>query len=146
MAFHKKAKKGPETFHFEAELGGPTKLADEMRNLCHEIMNSFEARVAGVAALKQETAALLKRFHDEMKPVRHDLRQMAAELKRFLSHAEASRMRDFRTMYQGIKARQEDRNGQVAGMLGGFRRDRHAAASHLRSMAAALAKRRASAA
>jgi len=68
----------------------------------------------------------------------------SANLKRFLSNAEASRIREFRAMHQGIRARQEERNGQVAGMLGGFQRDREAAASHWQSMAAALTKKRAS--
>jgi len=115
------------------------RFAEEMRNLAQEISNSFDARVARVAALKQDTAAMLKGFRD-------DFSRKAAELKRFLSNAEASRMKDFRTMHQGIMARQEERNREVAGMLGGFRRQCEAAASHWRSMAATMAKRRASAA
>ena len=141
MAFKTKAKKAPETFHFEhffEEKGGTTRMADDMRNLAQEIINSFDARVGRVKALKHETAAMLKGFRD-------DFRRKAADLKRFLSNAEASRMREFRTMHQGIMARQEERNGEVAGMLGGFRRENEAAASHWQHMAAAMAKRRATA-
>ena len=138
MVFRKKAKKAPETFHFE-EREGTMGWGEEMRNLTHEIMNSFDARVARVKALKHETTAMLKGFRD-------DFRRKAADLKRFLSNAETSRMRDFRAMHQGILARQEERNREVAGMLGGFRRQCEAAASHWRSMAATMAKRRASAA
>ncbi len=143
MAFRKKAKKAPETFHFE-ERGGPMGGGEEMRDLAQEIINSFEARVARVAALKQETASKLKGFRQEMRNVQHELRRKAADLRRFLGNAAASRMRDFRAMHQGIRARQGERSGEVAGMLGGFRRENEAAASHWRSMATAMAKRRAS--
>lgn len=113
--------------------------AQEMRDLTQEIADSFDARVARVAALRQETRAMLQRFQ-------HDLKQKAADLKRFLSNAEASRMRDFQPMHRGIMARQEDRNRDVAGMLGGFRRDHQAAASHWRSLTATMERKRASAA
>jgi hypothetical protein len=111
-------------------------MADDMRNLAQEIINSFDARVGTVAALRQETATLLKGFQ-------HELRQKAADLKRFLGHAESSRMRDFRTMHHGIRARQEERIREVAGMLAGFRRELEAAGSHWRNMAATMARKRA---
>ena len=132
-------------------------MADDMRNLGQGIINSFDARVARVKALKHETAAMLKGFRD-------DFRRKAADLKRFLSNAEASRMRDFRAMHRGIRARQEERSGETAelmnrfhrgseqrarevgNMLGGFRREQQAAASHWQHMAATMAKKRASAA
>ena len=143
MAFSKRARKAPETFHFEPtgfeEKGGTMRLADEMRNLCADIVNSFDGRVAWVKALRQETAALLKGFQ-------HDLRQKAADLRRFLSNAEASRVRDFRAMHGRIRVRQEERSREMASMLGAFRRDHEAAASHWQHMAATMAKRRASAA
>jgi len=131
-------------------------MADDMRNLAQEIVNSFDTRVARVAALRDETAAKLKEF-------RHDLRQKAADLKRFLSNAETSRMRDFRAMHQGIRARQEERSGETAelmnrfhrgseqraqevgGMLAGLRREQKAMAGHWRNMGATMAKKRASA-
>ena len=113
-------------------------MADDMRNLAQEIANSFDTRVAMVATLRQETAAMLKGF-------RQELRQKAADLKRFLGHAAASRMSDFRAMDQGIRARQEERNREVGDMMGGFRREREAAASQWQNMAATMLKRRASA-
>ena len=111
-------------------------MADDMRNLAQEIVNSFDTRVARVAALRDETAAKLKEF-------RHDLRRKAADLKRFLSNAETSRMSDFRAMNEGIRARQGERNREVASMLGGFRRENGAAAGHWRNMAATMAMKRA---
>jgi DNA-binding transcriptional MocR family regulator len=143
MAFRKSAKKAPKMFtesQERAEEGrvGTMRMADDMRNLAQEIANSFDTRVATVATLRQETAAMLKGF-------RHELRQKAADLKRFLGHAAASRMSDFRAMHQGIRARQEERNREVGDMMGGFRREREAAASHWQNMAATMLKRRASA-
>ena len=136
MAFKKKAKKIPETFQ-PGEREEPMGGGEEMRNLCQEIAGSFDARMKWVADVKRETAELLKGFQ-------RDLRQKAAELKRFLSNTEASRMRDFRAMHQDIRARQEERNREVASTLGGFRREREAAGAHWQGLAATMAKRRAS--
>ena len=150
MASRKSAKKVPKMFtgsQEAAEKGwiGTMGMADDMRNLAQEIANSFDARVATVATLRQETAAMLKGFRQEMKNVQHELRQKAADLKRFLGHAAASRMRDFRAMHQGIRAGQKERNREVGDMMGGFRREREAGASHWQNMAATMLKRRASA-
>lgn len=129
-------------------------LAEDMRDLAQEIVNSFDTRVARVAALRDETAAKLKEF-------RHDLRRKAADLKRFLSTSESTRLRDFRAMHQGIRARQEERSGETAelmnrfyrgseqraqevgGMLAGFRREQEAMAGHWRNMTATMAGKRA---
>ncbi len=86
---------------------------------------------------------MLHGFRQELKTVQMDLRRKAADLKRFLGNAAASRMSDFREMHQGIRARQEERNREVGDMMGGFRRDREAAASHWQNMAATMLKRRA---
>ena len=139
-------------------------LAEEMRTLTQDIASSFDTRAARVKALKRETAVKLKAFRQEMKDVQHELRRKAADLKKFLSNAEAYRMRDFRTMHQGIITRQKERSGETAelmnrfqrgseqrvrevgNMLGGFRREQQAAAGHWHNMAATMAKKRASAA
>lgn len=143
MAFRKKAKKVAETFQLEQReepMGG----GEEMRNLCQEIASSFDARVAKVAALRQETAATLKGFRQAMKNLQHELRRSLSNVRRSLSNAEASRMRNFRAMHQDIRARQEERNREVASTLGGFRREREAAGAHWQDLAATMAKRRVS--
>lgn len=71
MALRKKArkfKKHPETLQLEGEerMGG----AEEMSNLCQEIAGSFDARVASVAALRQETAVMLKDIRARLKDIR----------------------------------------------------------------------------
>ena len=152
----KTTKKAPETFHFEennfAEKGEPMGTAEGMRNLTQQIANSFEARVARVADLRQETAAKMKGFRRGMKHVHQELRRKAADLRRFLGTTESSRLRDFRAMHEGIQAGQEVRSRQLGGMLAGcremvsgFRREHEAAVGHWQSMAAALARKRASA-
>ncbi len=125
MAPKKKAKKVPESFPFE-ETPGAMGLAEEMRNLGQEIVNSFDARMAKLLALRQETAATLKSVRHQMKNVRHELKRKATDLRRFL-HAAT-----------------EFRGQAVNGMMSAFRQERQAAASHWQSMGAALAKRRAS--
>ena len=120
-----------------------------MRNLCDQLTHSFDTRVARVKDLAHETAAMLRRSREEMKRVQHDLRQKAADLKRFLRNAEAHRMKDFRAMHQGIRAGQAERNREVASRLAGFRRmmdgfrhDHETGANHWHNFAAAMAKKR----
>jgi len=150
MASRKRAKKAPGMFTFSQEgvsqegRAGTMRRADDMRNLAQETINSFDARVATRAAVRHETAGKLNGFRQELKNVRHELRRKAADLKRFLGNAAASRMRDFRAMHQSIRARQEERNREVAGMMSDFRREREAAASHWQNMAVTMLKRRAS--
>ena len=79
MAFRKKTKKVAKTFQLE-EREEPMQRAEEMRNLCQEIPASFDDRMNRVADVKRETAELLKGFQ-------RDLREKAAELKRFLGNA-----------------------------------------------------------
>ena len=144
MGSKKKGKKAPERFHFfpqegashEGEVGTMT-LAGDMRDLAQEIVNSFDARVAWVAELKQETAAM-------MKGIQQELRRKAADLKRFLATSESARLRDFRAMHEGIQAGQEARSRQLGEMMAGFRRENQAAAAHWRGMATTMAERRAS--
>lgn len=151
MSTRKRTKKAPETFHFE-EKGEPMGTAEGMRNLTQQIADSFDARVARVAALRQETAAKLKGFRQGMKNLQHELRRKAADLRRFLGTNESSRLRDFRAMHEGIQAGQEVRSRQLGGMLAGcremvsgFRREHEAAIVHWQNMSARLAIKRASA-
>ncbi|MBI4560913.1 MAG: hypothetical protein HY724_02625 [Candidatus Rokubacteria bacterium] len=159
MAFRKKAKKASEAFStspesfFWGEKGEPMAMGEEMRALCESLVNSFDARVARVRALRRETAATLRGFRDRMRSIQHELRRKASDLKRSLSDAEATRMRDFRALRQDVRGRQEERNGGMASMLGGFRRmmngfrrDHEAAANHWHHMAVTMARRRATAA
>lgn len=82
----KKAKKfhethTPETFHFE-ERGGTMGRAEEMRNLCQDIANSFDARVERVAALKHETAEMMEGFQRENQQRAREVGNMLAGFHR----------------------------------------------------------------
>jgi DNA anti-recombination protein RmuC len=162
MASRKRAKKAPKTFTFSHEAAeegrvGTMGRAEDMRKLVEDTINSFDAREATravlrekVAALKQETTTTLSGFRQELKTVQMELRRKAADLKRFLGNAAASRTRDFQALHRAIRARleaitdrQEERNREVAGMMGDFRRDREAAAGHWHHMLGTMAKRRA---
>lgn len=101
-------------------------LAKSMRNLTQEIAQGFDTRVAGLAALRQETATRLEGF-------RREFRRKAAAFRQLLQMGREARSRQVSDMLAGF-----DR------MLAGFRQDSQAAAGHWRSMAAELAKRRAS--
>jgi len=162
MASRKSAKKAPKMFavsqeHAEEERIGTMGRAEDMRKLVEDTINSFDTREATrealrqrVVALKQETATTLSGFRRKLKTLQVDLRRKAADLKRFLGNSSASRMRDFQALHlairarlEAITARQGERNREVAGMLGDFRRDREAAAGHWHHMLGTMAKRRA---
>jgi DNA-binding transcriptional MocR family regulator len=155
MASKKSAKKAPKIFTGSQEAAeegriGTMGRAEDMRKLAEDTINSFDTREVARVALKQEVATTLHGFRQELKTVQMDLRRKAADLKRFLGNASASRMRDFQALHraigarlEAIKAHQEERNREVAGMIGGFRRDREAAAGHWHHMAGTMAKRRA---
>lgn len=152
MAAKKRARRSPQAFQpsFEGKEVGTMGMADEMRRLTEEILSAFDARVGRVATLRQETIEKLKGFRQAMKDLQQELRRKAADLKRFLSTAEASRMGDFQPMHQGIQDRQEERNGEVAAMRDGFHREQEAMhremgamAGQWRSLASTMARKRA---
>jgi len=164
MASRKSAKKLPKMFTVSQERAeegriGTMGRAEDMRKLVEDTISSFDAREATrvalrqrVVALKQETATTLNGFRRGLKTLQMDLRRKAADLKRFLANTSASRTRDFQALHRAIRARleaitarQEERNREVAGMLGDFRRDREAAAGHWHHMLGTMAKRRAGA-
>ncbi len=161
MASRKSAKKAPKMFTFSQEAPEERRVrtmgrAEDMRKLVEDTINSFDSREATRAALrqkvvglKQETATTLNGFRQGMRTLQMDLRRKAADLRRFLANASASRTRDFQALHraigarrEAITARQEERNREVAGMIGEFRRDREAAAGHWHHMLGTMARRR----
>ena len=85
MAARKKAKKAPETFHFE-ERETAMGRAEEMRNLCQEIPASFDARMQWVADLKRQTVELMNGI---LARQRERIRETAEMLKGFRREQEA---------------------------------------------------------
>lgn len=157
MGSRKKGKRASERVHVFPEGEGPHEgrvstmtFAEDMRDLTEQIINSRDAREAARVALRQQTAATLKDVRQQMTRLRHELGQQAADLKRLLGTTELSRLRDFRTMHNSIRAGQMARRHHLHGMLrecramvSGFRRAHEAAAEHWQHMAVAMARRRA---
>ena len=163
MGTKKKGKRASERVHFfpheegsheegshEWRTDAMTSAEVSMQDLTQKIVNSFDARAASVAALKQGTAAKMKANRQQMKRLQQELKRKAASLHRFLGTSESTRLRDFRAMHDGIRAGQEARSQQLGGMLAGsremmsgFRRDHEAAAAHWQGLATTMAKRRA---
>jgi len=95
-------------------------IAEDMRNLTQDIQASHEAR-------------------------RGELHEMASALRDGLARGESERRREFQAMRQELQARQRERNREVADFLTGVRRDLQGAASHWRTMASTMARKRAAA-
>lgn len=102
-------------------------MATEMRDLTQEIRASHDARTAWEADLRTGTAALLKGFQSD-------------------------RRQAFQAMMQELQARHRERNREVADFLNSFRRrlnsvrrELQEAASHWRTMALNMARKRAGA-
>lgn len=95
-------------------------MADDMRNLVQEISASYEARM-------------------------RELRERAEAVRAGLARGESERRQAFQEMMRGVQARQRDRNRELADFLHGFRRELQEAASHWRTMASTLQRKRAGA-
>jgi len=95
-------------------------MADDMRNLAQEISSSHEART-------------------------RELHEMASALRDGLARGESERRWRFQAMMREIQARQRDRKQEVVNFLNGFRRELQGAASHWRTMALTMARKRAAA-
>lgn len=154
MATKRKTRKGSQPLEpsFEGKEVEPMGMADDMKRLTEGLLSAFDARVGQVAALRQETSEKLNGFQEAMKSLQRELKGKAKDLKRFLSNATASRMKEFRAKHQDIRARQEERNSEVAALRDRCRRDqeaihrdREAATAHWQGLAAAMATRRAAA-
>jgi len=57
-------------------------MADDMRNLAHEIPASYDVRVRRVAELKRETGEMLKGFQTDLKAMATEVRGMLAGFQR----------------------------------------------------------------
>lgn len=83
-------------------------LATSMKSLVEDIQASTRERHAFVKDVTKDVEALLARFDKEQEDVRKELKEMAAEVKRFLSHSEKARKEDFAAMMKDIADRLED--------------------------------------
>ncbi|MDP2648063.1 MAG: hypothetical protein Q8P35_02380 [Candidatus Yanofskybacteria bacterium] len=87
--------------------------AQEMKSLVSDIKTSTKDRLQFVKDNQQDTADLLSRFDKELK-------EMAADLKAFLSKSEKDRMADFSKMMKDIQARVKSIFGDTGELLARF--------------------------
>lgn len=79
-----------------------------MKGLVEDIQASAKDRHTFVRATVKDVEALLVRFNKEQEDVVKELKEMAAEVKKFLTHSEKARKEDFAVMMKDIAARLED--------------------------------------
>ncbi|MBU4482472.1 hypothetical protein KKC16_03425 [Patescibacteria group bacterium] len=99
--------------------------AQELKNLVAEIKNSHRDRTKYVKDVKDDTHKLIAQFQRELK-------EMAADLKNFLSKSEETRKKDFETMIRAIRARVKDIKGDTADLLAQFDKEMKELATELK--------------
>jgi len=87
--------------------------AQELKNLVADIKTSHRDRTKYVADVKDDTHELIARFQGELK-------EMARDLKDFLTKSETTRKKDFDVIIGAIRARIKDIKGDTAGLLAQF--------------------------
>lgn len=102
---------------------------DHARQLAQDVAASYEARVAFVRAVVEETHELLERFRSERE-------RMAAVLRESLAKSESLRKSDFNRMMDGILTVQRAREEGVQAMLQRFREDEERVVERLRGLLA----------
>ena len=118
-------------------------IADEMKRLGEDIVVSHDLRVEAIGGLVKDTHKMLKEFQAEHK-------EMAANLRASLEKGETERLRDFKSMMDGvekfvaamvegtaklmqeIRKEQGDRNKGVADLLEKFAKDHKDMADELK--------------
>ena len=83
-------------------------LATSMKGLVEDIQASTRERHAFVKDVTKDVEALLARFDKEQEDTVKELKELAAEVRKFLSHGEKARKEDFAAMMKDIATRLED--------------------------------------
>lgn len=121
-------------------------LAEDMKSLTQEIVDSYEARIESITALKKETARLLKSFQVARKEMSARQKEMSAQLKDCLAKGEVRRLKDFEVAYTEIKKRVATLRKQTADLLQALQAGRRNRASGVHKLLASYRKDRAEAA
>ena len=100
---------------------------EETRELCSEILDSWDARVKGIATMKKETVATLK-------DLRVSRERMSSGLKRDLAEGEAERKRIFEALLADIQNRGQERKAEVQTLLQDLQASHENMARQLREM------------
>lgn len=100
---------------------------DHVKQLAQDVAASYDARVAFVRAIVEETHELLERFRSERE-------RMAVTLRESLAKSESLRKSDFNRMMEEILAVQHAREESVQAMLQRFQEDEERVAGRLRGL------------
>jgi len=83
-------------------------LAASMRSLVEDIQASTKDRHTFVGDTIKDVKELLTRFDKEQADIVKELKEMAAEVKKFLTHSEKARKEDFAVMMEDIAVRLDE--------------------------------------
>lgn len=102
-------------------------IAEDMRVLVQNIIDSYEMRVRTVGRLVKQANELLKSFHAEQE-------ELASKLRDNLAKGECLRKKDFDLMMEGIRAQRKKREKEVAEVLERFQREEEEMIAELRKI------------
>lgn len=91
--------------------------AQEMKNLAADIKSSHKHRTASINDIKGEAHNILREADEFMGKVSAELKEMAAELKKFLFKSEGERKENFEAMMAEIRAKIKEIKGNVKDLL-----------------------------
>jgi hypothetical protein len=100
-------------------------VANDIKKLGEDIVDSYDLRVKEIRKLAKDTQSTLKGFQGEQK-------KMAAELRKTLEQGEADRLKASGSLKNEIQAEQAKRNKEVADLLEKFSKDHEDMAAELR--------------
>lgn len=102
-------------------------IAEDMRVLVQNIIDSYEMRVKTVGRLVKQANELLKSFHAEQE-------ELASKLRDNLAKGECLRKKDFDLMMEGIRAQRKKREKEAAEVLEKFQREEEEMIAELRKI------------
>jgi len=103
------------------------KIAEDMRILTQNLIDSYEVRVKSVTRLAKQANGLLKSFHAEQE-------ELASKLRDNLAKSECLRKKDFDLMMEGIRAQRREREKEVVEALEKFQREEEEMIAELREV------------
>ncbi|MDP2168696.1 MAG: hypothetical protein Q8J64_10240 [Thermodesulfovibrionales bacterium] len=100
-------------------------IADDMKKFAHEIVSSYEHRIAAIGEIIDNTHRMLEEFSTSKN-------EMSGRLKKSLAAGESLRKKDFDIMMKDIIAGHEERQRQVKEMLRTYMEEQKDRASALK--------------
>ena len=102
-------------------------MKSDNHNISQEIINLYDRIVDRVAALREETKQTVEKFGQEQK-------QLQESLKEQLANGESLRKKDFDLLIKDIIEKRKEREQEVTGMIGEFKKEEEEMAKGLRQL------------